>query len=85
MRGRGVQLFAIVKGSPNRATRFYMVPIEHAEELGRAIIAAVRSRFPGQMPEWYTDFEKQYEARAWRNIEGRVSVLSSAYPQTMVE
>ena len=43
-----------------------MVPIEHAEELGNAIIAAGRGRSPGAMPEWYADFEKQYNARAWR-------------------
>ncbi len=43
-----------------------MVPIDHAEELGNAIIAAGRGRSPGPMPEWYADFEKQYEARAWQ-------------------
>ncbi len=56
-----------VKGCWYPAPRFYMVPIEHAEELGSAIIAAGRGRLPGPMPEWYSDFEKQYEARAWRN------------------
>ena len=56
-----------VKGCWYPAPRFYMVPIEHAEELGNAIIAAGRGRSPGPMPEWYADFEKQYEARAWRN------------------
>ena len=56
-----------VKGCWYPAPRFYMVPIEHAEELGDAIIAAGRGRSPGPMPEWYSDFEKQYKARAWRN------------------
>ncbi len=44
-----------------------MVPIDHAEELGNVIIAASRGRSPGPMPEWYADFEKQYNARTWRN------------------
>ena len=56
-----------VKGCWYPAPRFYMVPIDHAEELGSAIIAAGRGRSPGPMPEWYVDFEKQYEARAWKN------------------
>ncbi len=55
-----------VKGCWYPAPRFYMVPIEHAEELGSAIIAAGRGQSPGPMPEWYADFEKQYEERAWR-------------------
>ena len=48
-----------------------MVPIGHAEELGSAIIAAGRGRSPGPMPEWYADFEKQYEARAWQCDDAR--------------
>ncbi len=55
-----------VKGCWYPAPRFYMVPIDHAEELGNAIIAAGRDRSSGPMPEWVADFEKQYEARAWR-------------------
>ncbi len=60
-----------VKGCWYPAPRFYMVPIQHAEELGSAIIAAGRDRPPGPMPEWYADFEKQYEARAWQNEDAR--------------
>ncbi len=56
-----------VKGCWYPAPRFYMVPIDHAEELGSAIIAAGRGRSPGLMPEWYADFEKQYRARAWQS------------------
>ena len=56
-----------VKGCWYPAPRFYMVPIEHAEQLGQAIMAAGRGRSHGPMPEWYADFEKQYEARAWRD------------------
>ncbi len=59
-----------VKGCWYPAPRFYMVPIEHAEELGSAIIAAGRGRSPGPMPEWYADFEKQYVA--FRKSKARV-------------
>ncbi len=62
-----------VKGCWYPAPRFYMVPIDHAEELGSAIIAAGRGRSPGPMPEWYADFEKQYKARAWRENESPVA------------
>ena len=58
---------AVVVTKHMSTTRTNVVPIEHAEELGSAIIAAGRGRSPGPMPEWYVDFEKQYEARAWRN------------------
>ncbi len=51
-----------VKGCWYPAPRFYMVPIEHAEELGRAIIAAGRGQSHGPTPAWYGDFEKQYAA-----------------------
>ncbi len=51
-----------VKGCWYTAARFYMVPIEHAEEVGSAIIAAGHRRSPGSMPEWYAHFEKQYES-----------------------
>ena len=62
-----------VKGCWYPAPRFYMVPIDHAEELGHTIIAAGRCRSPGPMPEWYADFEKQYEARAWREHDNPVA------------
>ncbi len=62
-----------VKGCWYPAPRFYMVPIDHAEELGIAIIAAGRGRSPGPMPEWYADVEKQYKARAWRENGNRVA------------
>ena len=60
-----------VKGCWYPAPRFYMVPIVHAEELGSAIIAAGRGQSRGPVPEWYADFEKQYERRAWKNEEAR--------------
>ncbi len=51
-----------VKGCWYPAPRFYMVPIEHAEELGRAILSAAQGKPFGPMPEWFADFEKQYAA-----------------------
>ncbi len=46
--------------------RFYMVPVDCAEELGKAIIAAARGEKYGQPPGWWFDFLKQYEAGDWR-------------------
>ena len=46
--------------------RFYMVPVDCAEELGKAIIAAARGEQYGQVPGWWYDFEKQYQAEEWR-------------------
>ena len=46
--------------------RFYMVPVDCAEELGKAIIAAARGEKFGQPPGWWFDFLKQYEAGDWR-------------------
>ena len=46
--------------------RFYMVPVDCAEELGKAIIAAARGEKYGQPPGWWFDFLKQYEAGEWR-------------------
>ena len=48
------------------APRFYMVPVDCAEELGKAIIAAARGEKYGQPPGWWFDFLKQYEAGEWR-------------------
>ncbi len=46
--------------------RFYMVPVDCAEELRKAIIAAARGEKYGQPPGWWYDFLKQYEAGEWR-------------------
>ncbi len=51
-----------VKGCWYPAPRFYMVPIEHAPDLGRAILSAAQGKPFGTEPEWYRDFEKQYLA-----------------------
>ena len=46
--------------------RFYMVPVDCAEELGKAIVAAARGEQYGQVPGWWCDFDKQYQAGEWR-------------------
>ena len=51
-----------VKGMWYPSPRFYMVPIDCAENLAQAIFAAAGGRPCGPQPEWWTDFEKQYEA-----------------------
>ncbi len=38
-----------------------MVPIKSAAALGKAIIAASKGRPFGDQPEWYRDFEKEYQ------------------------
>ena len=43
-----------------------MVPVDCAEELGKAIIAAARGEQYGQVPGWWYDFDKQYQAGEWR-------------------
>ena len=46
--------------------RFYMVPVDCAEKLGKAIIAAAKGEPYGNPPGWWHDFIKQYEAGEWR-------------------
>ena len=46
--------------------RFYMVSLDCAEELGKAIVAAARGEPYGDPPGWWYDFAKQYEAGEWR-------------------
>jgi len=50
------------KGMWYPSPRFYMVPMDRAADLGRAIIEASRGRPFGPQPEWWADFEKQYAA-----------------------
>ena len=52
------------KGCWYPTKRVYMVPLECAAELGEAIIAASKGEPFGRQPEWWTDFETQYEALA---------------------
>ena len=41
--------------------RYFMVPIKSAAALGKAIIAAGKGRPFGEQPDWWADFEKQYQ------------------------
>lgn len=62
-----------VKGCWYPAQRFYMIPLASARELGNAIIAAGRGK-SSPMPEWYADFEKQYNERAWQKQDDSCEV-----------
>lgn len=42
--------------------RVFMVPIDRAPALGKAIIAAGKGRTFGDQPAWWEGFEKQYAA-----------------------
>ena len=54
--------------------RFYMIPVDCAEELGKAIIAAARGEQYGPVPGWWYDFDKQYQAGGWqRNPQADVN------------
>ena len=46
-----------------------MVPIECAAELGEAIIAAGKGEPFGVQPEWWEEFEEQYEALGRASVE----------------
>ena len=48
------------KGCWYPSRRFFMVPLECAPDLGRAILAAAKGKPFGPQPEWWADFEKQY-------------------------
>lgn len=48
------------------APRYYVVPKECALDLAKAIEAAASGERYGPEPEWYRDFEKQYNARRER-------------------
>ena len=52
------------KGMWYPAPRFYMVPIDRAEDLGRAIIEASQGRPFGPQPEWWADYQAEY--REWK-------------------
>lgn len=46
--------------------RVFIVPIDRAPALGKAIIAAGKGRTFGDMPTWWEGFEKQYREREKR-------------------
>ena len=42
--------------------RSYTVPLDHAEAVGKAIIAAATGEMYGPQPDWWAEFEEQYAA-----------------------
>ena len=48
--------------------RSYTVPLDHAEELGKAIIAASKREMFGCRPDWWTEFERQYAQLPRRQV-----------------
>lgn len=42
--------------------RSYTVPLDRAEAVGKAIIAAAKGEMFGPQPSWWVGFEKQYAA-----------------------
>lgn len=58
-----------VKGCWYPSPRFYVVPLECAKSLARAIESAASGAPFGEEPEWYRDFEKQYNAREFSRTD----------------
>ena len=50
------------KGCWYPSPRFFVIPMEYAENLAAAIQAAAMGEIEPE-PEWYTDFQRQYEKR----------------------
>ena len=49
------------KGFWYPSRKYFVVPMEHARDLGEAIIRAADELQTGEIPDWYNDFEKQYK------------------------
>ena len=58
-----------VKGCWYPSPRFYVVPLECAKSLARAIESAADGNAFGEEPDWYRDFEKQYNARPFSSTD----------------
>ena len=56
------------KGCWYPTKRVFIVPIDRAPALGKAIIAASKGRTFGDMPEWFPAFEEQYQEREKRKV-----------------
>ena len=52
------------KGCWYPSPRFFVVPLDCAAGLAKAIAVGASGKQLGPEPEWYADFEKQYAARA---------------------
>lgn len=50
------------KGCWYPTKRYYMVPIQSAAALGKAIVAASKGKPFDPQPDWWAEFDKQYEA-----------------------
>ena len=42
--------------------RFFMIPMEHADQIGKAIIAAAHGEISGEEPEWWAEFQEAYKS-----------------------
>ena len=51
------------KGCWYPSPRYFVVPLECARSLARAIESAAAGKPFGEEPDWYRDFEKQYKVR----------------------
>ena len=63
------------KGCWYPSPRYFVVPIEVAEDLADALDAAAYGEIWSEPPDWWHDFEKQYEKREW---EGAVDADTCA-------
>ena len=54
------------KGVWYPSPRFFVIPMDCAEALGRAILDGVEG-VQGTIPAWYEEFEREYEARSLQN------------------
>ncbi len=57
------------KGHWYPSRRYFMVPIEVAKALGKAIVTASRGRSFGEEPDRWPEFERQYEEYLARKAE----------------
>ena len=65
--------------------RSYTVPLDHAEELGKAIIAASKREMFGSRPDWWTEFERQYAGLSKRQIDASPRDCSTQPLETPAE
>lgn len=75
----------LVKNCWYPTKRFYMIPFEYADFLGRAIIAAARGQHSGPMPDWYADFEKQYKAESWKKTDDKAEPNNNADAEGLLD
>ena len=54
------------KGVWYPSPRFFVIPMDCAEALGRAILDGADG-VQGTIPDWYEEFEREYKARSLQN------------------